>query len=202
VIAGRQTGIASLRAVSIDGANREIAAIDGQSGRVLVFDARVPGNVAPARELRASALSDPSAVAVAAVDGELWVGNNGDASLRAFARTASSSGSGESAKDPQPLRVIRGARTQLLAVSAIAVDSARREVYVADPVAHQVLVFDARADGDVAPLRALRGLATQLDRPQALSLPLGTDRLQVFNGDRRLLEFPRAADGSVPPTGP
>jgi hypothetical protein len=53
-----------------------------------------------------------------------------------------------------PVRVIQGPRTGIRQADRLAVDPTRGEIFVSDG---QVLVFPVEANGDVAPIRTLRG---------------------------------------------
>jgi DNA-binding beta-propeller fold protein YncE len=57
--------------------------------------------------------------------------------------------------EEHPVRVIQGSKTMLTALDRLAVDAVNNEVYV--PEGDRVLVFDSRADGNVAPKRVLGG---------------------------------------------
>ena len=56
-----------------------------------------------------------------------------------------------------PLRSIQGTRTRLVRPQTVAVDAKNNEIYTADPSMRAVLVFDLRADGNVAPRRVISG---------------------------------------------
>lgn len=59
-----------------------------------------------------------------------------------------------------PTRVIQGPRTEIRRADRVAVDPLRKEIFVGD--GGQVLVFPTEANGDVAPIRAIRGPDTHL----------------------------------------
>ena len=59
--------------------------------------------------------------------------------------------------DTAPLRVIQGPLTQLNWPAHISVDVESDELFVTNPVTHEILVFRASASGNVAPIRVLGG---------------------------------------------
>jgi len=106
----------------------------------------------------------------------------------------------KSSGDTAPLRVIQGPRTQLDWPAAIAVDSERGELYVANDQGDSVLVFSASANGDVAPLRVLKGPKTLIKYPNGLALDLMHDELWVANfGNHAATVYARGASGDTAP---
>lgn len=102
--------------------------------------------------------------------------------------------------DSAPLRVIRGPRTQLNWPAAIAIDSERGELYVANDQGDSVLVFSASASGDVAPLRVLTGPKTLIKYPNGVALDLVHDELWVANfGNHTATVYGRDASGDTAP---
>jgi hypothetical protein len=98
-----------------------------------------------------------------------------------------------------PVRVIQGPHTEIRRADRVAVDPIRKEIFVSD--GGQILVFPADANGDVAPLRALRGPATLLTDgggggPIAVDPTTGTIAISTR---RRLLLFDVTANGNVKP---
>jgi DNA-binding beta-propeller fold protein YncE len=119
-------------------------------------------------------------------------GRNLPPSITVFAKKASG--------DTAPLRVIRGPRTQLDWPAAIAVDSERGELYVANDQGDSVLVFSATADGDVAPRRILKGAKTLIKYPNGVALDLVNDELWVANfGSHTATVYKRDASGDAAP---
>jgi hypothetical protein len=64
--------------------------------------------------------------------------------------------------------VIQGSKTMLTALDRLAVDAVNNEVYV--PEGDRVLVFDSRADGNVAPKRVLGGKNTGFTAAGAVAI--------------------------------
>jgi DNA-binding beta-propeller fold protein YncE len=63
-----------------------------------------------------------------------------------------------------------------------------------------ILVFSVMADGDVAPLRVLKGPRTQLRYPNGLTLDLKNNELWVANfGNHSATVYPLNASGDTAP---
>lgn len=102
--------------------------------------------------------------------------------------------------DTAPLRVIQGPRTQLNWPTAMALDSGRGELYVANDQGDSVLVFGVSANGDAAPIRVLKGPKTLIKYPNGLALDLVNDELWVANfGNHAATVYKRDASGDTPP---
>ncbi len=99
-----------------------------------------------------------------------------------------------------PQRTLRCSAYNLRNVGALAVD-ARRLYVLSDPgttTNRCIMVFDKSASGDILPLRRIQGANTGLSDPMGIAVD---DRyIYVTSRDRnRILAFPIAADGNVPP---
>jgi DNA-binding beta-propeller fold protein YncE len=102
--------------------------------------------------------------------------------------------------DTAPLRIIQGPRTQLNWPAALAIDSDRGELYVANDQGDSVLVFSTSATGDAAPRRALKGPKTLLKYPNGIALDLVHDELWVANfGNHAATVYKRSASGDTAP---
>jgi hypothetical protein len=98
--------------------------------------------------------------------------------------------------DAPLLRTIGGARSSLSRPTAAAFDPERDELFVADRAGRQILVFDASADGDAPPKRAIRGPATGIDEPAALDYSAAEKQLRVVDGGT-VIRFERSASGDA-----
>src|SRR5262249_44838974 len=102
--------------------------------------------------------------------------------------------------DAQPLRVIQGAKTQLNWPGAMAVDSERGELYVADDVNQAIIVFRETAQGDVQPMRSLKGPKTGLSYPTGVFVDTKNKELWAANlGNSSATVYPLNASGNVAP---
>ncbi len=99
-----------------------------------------------------------------------------------------------------PSQVIQGPKTQLNWPTALAIDSERGELYVANDPSHSILVFKADANGDVAPIRVLQGPKTLIKNPTGVYLDAKNDELWVANfGNHNATVYKRTASGDTPP---
>jgi hypothetical protein len=80
----------------------------------------------------------------------------------------------------------------------MAYDPVRDEIIVPQFFAFAILTFRGDANGNVAPVRKILGRSTQLKNPMALAVDPVHGEIFVPQ-DRRVLVFPRDADGDVPP---
>jgi len=99
-----------------------------------------------------------------------------------------------------PLRVIKGAKTQLNWPTGVAFDAEARELFVANDAAHSVLVFDANAQGDVAPKRVIKGPRTKLANPTGIFADVKNRELWITNfGGHSATVYDLKAVGDVAP---
>jgi DNA-binding beta-propeller fold protein YncE len=99
-----------------------------------------------------------------------------------------------------PLRVIKGAKTQLNWPSHIAVHEDRGEIFVANDADDSILVFRTSDNGDVAPTRIIKGPKTRVKNPTGLSLDVKNGELWVANmANYSATVFPITANGDVAP---
>jgi DNA-binding beta-propeller fold protein YncE len=101
-----------------------------------------------------------------------------------------------------PLRVITGDRTQLNWPAAMKLNPATGDLYVANDINQSVLVFEnAPAEqGNVAPVRVLKGDRTRLRNPTGVALDLKNQELWVSNlGNASAAVYPLMATGNVAP---
>lgn len=101
--------------------------------------------------------------------------------------------------DVAPRRMIQGGLTQLNWPSAIAVDNRHGEIFVANTVSNNVLVFARAATGNVAPIRVLGGARSLIDHPMGVAYDPAHDELWVANFGHTAEIFGRAAGGDAAP---
>jgi DNA-binding beta-propeller fold protein YncE len=102
--------------------------------------------------------------------------------------------------DTSPLRVIQGPLTKLDWPAHISLDADRDELYVANTVTDEILVFRASAGGNVAPIRILKGPHTGLGHPHGVFVDTKNDELVVANfGNHSSTVYPRTASGDTAP---
>ena len=119
-------------------------------------------------------------------------GRNMPASITVYPKNASG--------DTAPVQVIQGPSTQLNWPSAMAIDSERGELFVANDMGDSILVFSTSANGDIAPIRVLKGPSTLIKYPNGVALDLVNNELWVANfGNHAATVYPRDASGDTPP---
>lgn len=130
--------------------------VSNQSGNsILRFDSAftATGNIQPAATLSGSntGLNQPQFMALDAAADRLFVANPGGNSVLVWDGISTLTG------NIAPTRSISGLNTGLIAPVAVAIDSTRDLLYVADPSQGQVLVFSpaSTAGGNALPSRAL-----------------------------------------------
>jgi DNA-binding beta-propeller fold protein YncE len=102
--------------------------------------------------------------------------------------------------DMEPMRVIKGPRTELNWPIGMAVDPDRKELFVANDAGDSVLVFSLEANGDTAPIRKISGPRSRVKNPTGLFMDLKNNELWVANfGSHSLTVFRPTADGDVAP---
>ena len=102
--------------------------------------------------------------------------------------------------DAPPVRVIQGPKARLNWATGLAIDSDRGELYVANDMGDEVLIFDTSANGDVAPKRVLRGPKSLIKNPTGVYLDLVNDELWVTNfGNHTATVYRRGASGDTAP---
>jgi hypothetical protein len=109
----------------------------------------------------------------------------------------------EATGEEPPIRVIQGPRTHLTypggPLDAVALDAVHGEVYVPLRQTGAILVFPRTANGDVAPVRILRGPKTQL-APERVAVDPVNNLLLVGNlNPPAILVFNRTDQGDVSP---
>ena len=82
----------------------------------------------------------------------------------------------------------------------IVVDPASNQLVVANAGDDSVLFFDRNAAGDAAPVRVLKGPATNIRGPSGVSVDRKRNELWVTNWENHTATvFPRSAEGNVAP---
>jgi DNA-binding beta-propeller fold protein YncE len=98
------------------------------------------------------------------------------------------------------VRVIQGSKTQLDWPTHISLDVQHDELFVANTVTDEILVFHASDNGNVAPFRILKGPHTGLQIPHGVFVDTKNDELVVANfGGHSSTVYKRDASGDTPP---
>ena len=100
----------------------------------------------------------------------------------------------------KPLRIIQGSMTRLNWPAHLSMDVEHQELYVANPVTHEITVFSANARGNVAPIRSIKGPHTQLAYPHGVFVDTKNDEVVVANfGNHSSTIYKRTASGDAAP---
>jgi 6-phosphogluconolactonase (cycloisomerase 2 family) len=105
--------------------------------------------------------------------------------------------------DMKPLRVIQGDKTQLDWPGAMKLNPENGDMYVANDIGQSVLVFSnvSTANGNIAPVRTIKGSKTKLSYPTGVALDLTNREVWVSNmGAASATVYPLMADGDVAPS--
>jgi len=206
VIAGPETDIQFNNGLYIDPKNGDIYSVETDtSDKVVVFPRDAKGNIKPGR-----ILATPHRGFALAVDeekDELFVGVQYPPEVAVYRKEASG--------NEKPLRSLQGESTRLSDVHGIAIDPKKKLLYVAnwghvsdyripgtgrfeDP---SISAYPLGADGDVAPMRTIKGPKTQMDWPAQMTIDPDTGDLYVANDmGHSVLVFKGMDQGDVPPT--
>jgi 6-phosphogluconolactonase (cycloisomerase 2 family) len=143
---------------------------NGPSVTVFSDASTANGNVAPARTIAGSntTFSGPFPMWLDYSSNQLYVGDYSSSSILVFNNASTADG------NIAPSRIISGASTTLSEPWAIWLDSANNRLYIMDPGAVSVLVFNSAStiNGDVAPDRTIAGSNTGFSYPTGLWLDL------------------------------
>jgi hypothetical protein len=114
---------------------------------------------------------------------------------------------GDANGEEPPIRVIQGPHTQIdgppnLGNDRVSIDPVHDEIYV-PAVPSSILVFDRKANGDVAPKRVLSGPDTGFQEPGIRGMATvavdAVHNVMVVNHRNQLLIFDRTASGNAKP---
>jgi 6-phosphogluconolactonase (cycloisomerase 2 family) len=104
--------------------------------------------------------------------------------------------------DAKPLRVITGDKTMLNWPAAMKFNPDNGDLYVANDIGASVLVFAnaSTAQGDVAPVRVIKGPSTLLRNPTGIAIDRKNQEVWVSNlGNSSATVYPLMANGDVAP---
>ena len=104
--------------------------------------------------------------------------------------------------DAKPLRIISGPKTQLDWPAAMKFNPDNGDLYVANDIGQSILVFAnaSTVQGDVAPVRVIKGPSTRLRNPTGVALDRKNQEVWVSNlGNSSATVYPLMANGDVEP---
>ncbi|MBX3167473.1 MAG: hypothetical protein KF760_08670 [Candidatus Eremiobacteraeota bacterium] len=198
-IRGSNTRLAQPGQLSYDPASQSLIVPNGGDNSILFFEdvLNQSESVPPKRFLNGigTQLNRPVGVHYDSAHDELYVANGGSNSVVIFGSASTIEGA------TAPLRTLGGSATKISSLSAILLDSSTDRLWVADPVANALLVFNnaSTLNGNLPPNRIILGSNTQLQAPQSLLLI----NQQLFVGcTSSILRFDNSdsLDGNIAPT--
>jgi DNA-binding beta-propeller fold protein YncE len=96
--------------------------------------------------------------------------------------------------------VLQGPNTRFNWPTGLAIDEQRGELYVANDIGHEILVFNVTDNGDVAPKRVIKGPKTNLANPTGVWVDLKNNELWAANFmNHSATVYPLNASGDVAP---
>ena len=206
VIQGPETDVQFNNGLYIDPQNGDIYSVETDTGdKVVIFPREASGNVKPGR-----ILSTPHRGFALAMDEEkqeFYVGVQYPPEVAVYRKGASGT--------EKPLRSLQGESTRLSDVHGISIDTKNRLLYVTnwghvsdyktpgtgrfeDP---SISVYPLAANGDVSPLRIIKGPLTQMNWPAQMAINPDNGDLFVANDmGHSVLVFKGTDQGNVAPT--
>ncbi len=147
-------------------------------------------------------LNNPSALAYDSVKKELYVANKDGNAIVVFNKNCPQTNN--LSGNISPCRILSGSSTLLNAPQALAIDSAKNILYIANSGTNTVLAYAnaSTAQGNLPPSQTLSGPSTLLNDARALSIDIQKDILYISNkGSNSVLVYPNAsqAGGDLPP---
>ncbi|MFN8611062.1 MAG: hypothetical protein U0931_26200 [Vulcanimicrobiota bacterium] len=167
-IRGANTFLSQPGQIAYDTGSKRLIVPNGGDSSILFFEDALNASegVPPRRRLMGlgTQLSRPVSVQLDSARDQLYVANGGSNSVVVFGGAGTIDGA------TAPLRTLSGSSTKITAISAIWLDSANDRLWVADPVAGALLVFNGAStlNGNVPPNRYINGSNTKLVSPQSL----------------------------------
>jgi hypothetical protein len=194
--------------IAVDENTKELFMSVQYPPRIDVYSKTASGKDKPLRVLQGekTGLSDSHGMAIDPKRKLLFVNNWGNISDPAIA----GSGRFESPSitvyalnaggDTPPLRIIQGPKTGLNWPATMSVDPDSGDLYVANDMAHALIVFHGTDQGDVAPYRQIKGPKTHLSYPLGVFVDAKNKELWAANlGNSSATVYPLNASGDVAP---
>ncbi|MCO4754399.1 MAG: hypothetical protein KC478_07940 [Bacteriovoracaceae bacterium] len=186
--AGDQTRLdGTIHHLHLDVTNNRIIGLIGNTKAIYTWKINEGGNLAPTGRLtNTTAIDSATAVSLDEVNAQLIVIHSADAKLTFYNQLACVDGKSiEHQFDIK--RTLSGANTNFVTPVDAIVSTSRSELYVIDSNLNQILVFNANASGDVAPIRSIdvTGLGTVVKIDY---LPT-SDKLKVTDSTGTSAEF-------------
>lgn len=195
-------------AMAMDEANQEFFVSVQHPPQVAVYRKGASGNEQPKRLLIGdkTQLSDSHGMAIDTKRKLLFVdnwGNIADDSIPGSGRFGPPSITVyplDANGDEPPLRVIQGPQTGLDWPGSMSLDENTGDLYVANDMGQDIIVFHSTDQGDVAPSRMIKGSKTGLTYPVGVFVDAKNNEVWATNiGNSTATVYPLMANGDVAP---
>jgi 6-phosphogluconolactonase (cycloisomerase 2 family) len=196
--------------IAVDEVRQELYVTREFPAEVYVYRKEASGNEAPLRVVTGveTGLEAPHGIAIDSKNRLIYVNNWGHhsdfrvpgtgqfglPSIRVYSLDANG--------DAAPLREIKGDRTQLNWPAAMKLNPDNGDLYVANDIGQSILVFRdvAKAQGNVAPVRVIKGPKTLLRNPTGVFIDTKNQEVWASNlGNASATVYPLMANGDVAP---
>jgi len=196
--------------IAVDEVNKELYVTVEYPPQIVVYRKEAGGDEKPIRVIEGdrTGLKTPHGVAIDVKNQLLFVNNWGqytsykNPGTGRFDSPAINVYSLNANGDVAPLRIIEGDKTHLNWPGNMTLHPETRELYVADDVEQSIEVFGnlTTANGNVAPVRILKGDKTKLTYPTGVFVDTKHQELWVSNlGNSSATVYPLMANGNVAP---
>jgi DNA-binding beta-propeller fold protein YncE len=195
-------------AIAVDEAKQQMYLTIQYPPEISVYRKNANGNDKPIRRIagESTRLSDVHGMAIDTKNRLIFVNNWGHVSDPLLAGTGRFEAPSISVYpldadgDTPPLRVIQGSKTQLNWPAMMSLDPQTGDLFVANDLGHEILVFHTTDKGDIAPRRSLKGDKTGLSNPMGIFVDSKNKELWVANlGNSSATVYPLNASGNQPP---
>ena len=199
IIRGQMTQLSQPGYLTYDASSDRLYVANSGANSILIFDnaSTLTENSPPTRffEGGSTQLNRPVQVKIDNERDEMYVANAGSSAVTVYGSASTLQGSAA------PLRTLSGSGTRLSGLSSIEIDFTNNQLYLADPIGNQILVFENAnsTNGSVPPRRIISGGNTQLAAPQYLLRDGNTLYVSCTNA---LLRFANldTLEGNLAPT--
>jgi DNA-binding beta-propeller fold protein YncE len=188
IIQGKDTGLADPHGIYVDAENDEIVVANHDSYHEESASQEQSTTVQAELARGNATLSVP----IERIQPRASQGKFVEPSITIYSRTAKDNAA--------PVRVIRGAKTELSLPMKVYVDTVHNELFVANSGSNSILVFNRTANGDVAPIRRIQGDTTKLRKPVGLFVDTKNDEVWATSPEFHTINvYKRTAQGDVAP---
>lgn len=139
IIAGSSTELKTVRALSFDEKNQEVAVLD-ESGDILFFSSKITGNIAPFRILKHKELVGASELVIDCTRDQVVVNNKSTKRILFFSRLANIN----AREEKQKLGIMKTIDASLIDLQNLSIDLQKSELHGFDNSKKSTVVFDLK----------------------------------------------------------